>query len=72
MRVVITQQMDDSEELRSNLRLAEGELVASRKVADEEVELLRKVEEGKEVANAEARRLREECETVEAKCKKAE
>lgn len=72
MRTVITQQMDDSEELRSNLKLAEGELAASRKVADEEVELLRKLEEEKEVANAEARRLREEWETVEAKCKKAE
>lgn len=72
MRAFITQQMDNSEELRSNLKLAEGELADARKATNEVVELLRKVEKDKDAANAEARRLKDEGEAVKAKCKKIE
>ncbi|RVW53625.1 hypothetical protein CK203_068990 [Vitis vinifera] len=55
MKAFITQRMDRSEELHSKLKLAESELAIARKVVDERVESLRKVEEEKETVNAEAR-----------------
>ena len=64
--------MDDSEELRLKLKLVQSELATTQKVADEVAELLRKAEREREVANAEARQLRDEGETVEAQCKKSE
>ena len=66
MRAFITQQMDNSE-LRSKLKLAESELVATWKVVDEVVESLRMTKGEKEATNAEARQLREEGKTIEAK-----
>ena len=64
--------MDDSEELRLKLKLVQSELATTQKVADEVAELLRKAEREREVANAEARQLRDEGEAVEAQCKKSE
>ena len=58
MRAFITQQKGDSEELHSNLKLAEGELVDARKATDEVGELLKKEENERDMANAEARRQR--------------
>ena len=69
MRAIITQQMDNSEELHSKLKLAESELVAARKALDEVVESLRMTEGERKATNAEARQLREKGKMVEAKCK---
>lgn len=59
----------DNSELRSKLKLAENELVAAWKAVDEVVELLRMTKGEREETNAEARQLREEWKTIEAKCK---
>lgn len=67
MRMYIAQYMDNNEELRSKLKMIQGELAAAVKGA----ELQRKVEEEKKATNAEACRLKEEGEAVKAKCKKA-
>ncbi|KAL6340253.1 hypothetical protein AAG906_040689 [Vitis piasezkii] len=66
------ERMDRSEELHSKLKLAESELAIARKVVDERAESLRKVEEERETVNAEARRLGDEENAAEAKCKKTE
>lgn len=55
MRSYIAHNMDRSEELCSKLKSVEGELAAAQKVAGEEAELLRKAEEEREAAEAEAR-----------------
>ena len=72
MKAFITQRMDRSEELHSKLKLAESELAIARKVVDERAESLRKVEKERETVNAEARRLGDEENVAEAKCKKTE
>ena len=72
MRAFITQQMDDSKELRSKLKLVESELAAAQKTIDKVAESLRTVEGERETTNAEARQLREEGKTDEAQCKKTE
>ena len=69
MRAIITQQMDNSEELRSKLKLAESELVAAWKALDEVVMSLRMTEGERKATNSEARQLRKKGKTVEAKCK---
>lgn len=66
MRAFITQQMDNSEELHSKLKLAENELATFQKTIDEGAKSLRKAEGEGEVVNAEAPRLRKEWEAVEA------
>lgn len=66
MRVFITQQMDNSEELHSKLKLAESELATTQKTVDEGANSLRKAEGEGEVVNAEAPRLKEKWEAVEA------
>lgn len=48
MRVYIAQHMDDSEDLRSKLKLAKSELAAAKKAADEGTGLLKKVEKERE------------------------
>lgn len=72
MKAFITQRMDRSEELHSKLKLAESKLAIARKVVDERAESLRKVEEERETVNAEARRLGDEENAAQAKCKKTE
>ena len=72
MRACISHNMDDNEELHSKLKSEEGELVTTRKVANERVRLLRKTKQGKEAAEVETCRLKEEREAMEAKHKKAE
>lgn len=69
MRAYIAHNMDDSEELQARLEATEGEKVAAQKLADEGVGLLRKAEEGKEVAEAEARQLAKEREVGKKKVK---
>lgn len=64
MRAFLAQQMDRSEELRSKLERAESD-AAAWKVAADGVKLLRKVEDERKAANAEAR-LRKEGKTAEA------
>lgn len=66
MRVFITQQMDNNEELHSKLKLVESELATTQKTVDEGAKSLRKAEEEGEVVNAKAPRLKEEWEAVEA------
>lgn len=72
MRAYIAHNIDDNEELQAKMETVEGKLVVTRQIIDEEVELLRKAEEGKEVAEAEARRLAEEKKVMEAKHKKVD
>ena len=72
MRVYISHNMDDNEELHSKLKSTEGELVTTQKVVDERVRLLRKTKQGKEAAEVETYRLKEEREATEAKHKKVE
>lgn len=72
MRAYIAHKIDDNEELPAKMEMVEGKLVVTRQIIDEEVGLLRKAEEGKEVAEAEARRLAEEKKVMEAKHKKAD
>lgn len=72
MRAYIAHHMDSSEDLRSKLKLAESELAANRKVVDEGVGLLRKVEEARETAEIEACQLRKEGEAMDAKYNMAE
>lgn len=67
MRAYIAHHMDSSEDLRSKMKLAESELAADRKVADEGVGLLRKVKEAREAAETEACQLRKEEEAMDAK-----
>lgn len=64
--------MEGSEELRARLKSVEGELSAARKVADERVRLLRKVEERNEAAKVKAHRLAKEKEKMEASKKDEE
>lgn len=66
MRVYIAHNMDDNEDLRARLELAKSEAAATRKLAKEGVELLRKTKEGKEATKVEACLLVEEKEAMEA------
>lgn len=72
MRAYIAHNMENSEELQAKLEAIEGELAVARKIVNEGVGLLRKAEEGKEAAEAKARRLAEEKEVMEARHKKAD
>lgn len=72
MRAYIAHHMDSSEDLRSKLKLAESELAVDRKVANEGVRLLRKVEEARKLAETEACQLRKEGEAMDAKYNMAE
>lgn len=72
MRVYIAHNMDDNEDLRARLELAKSEAAATRKLAKEGVELLRKTKEGKEATKVEACRLVEEKEAMEADKKNVE
>lgn len=69
MRAYISYNMDDNEELQARLEAIEGDKVAAQKLADEGAGLLRKAEEGKEVAEAEACQLAEEREVGKKKVK---
>ena len=62
--------MDDNEELCARLETVKGEATVARKLAGERVGLMRKVEKEKEAAEAEAHRLAEEREVMEARKKK--
>lgn len=72
MRAYIAHHMDSSEDLCSKLKLAESELATDRKVVDEGVGLLRKVEEARESAETKACQLRKEGEAMDAKYNMAE
>lgn len=72
MRAYIAHHMDSSEDLCSKLKLAESELAVDRKVADEGIWLLRKVEEAREAAETEACQVRKEEEAMDAKYNMAE
>lgn len=63
--------MDNSEDLRSKLKLVESKLAAARKTVDDGAELLRKAEKKRKIANAKAHWLREKREVAKAKYKKA-
>lgn len=69
MRAYIVHNMDDSEEVRSKLKSVDGKLVVARKATDEGVGLLRKVEDERETAEAEALQLKEKREEMETKQK---
>lgn len=72
MRAYIVHNMDDSEKVHSKLKSVEGKLVVARKATDEGVELLRKVEDERETAKAEAFQLKEKREEMEIKHKEIE
>ena len=70
MRAYIAHNMEGNKDLRARLESAKSEVVATWKLDKEEVELLRRVEEGKETTEAEARQLAKEKEAIEAGKKK--
>lgn len=70
MKTYISHNMDDNEELCARLEIVKGEATVARKLAGEGVGLMRKVEKEKEAAEAEAHRLAEEREVMEARKKK--
>ena len=70
MRAYIAHNMEGNKDLRARLESAKSEVVATRKLDKEGVELLRRVEEGKETAEAETRQLAKEKEAIEAGKKK--
>ena len=70
MRAYIAHNMEGNKDLRARLESAKSEVVATRKLDKEGVELLRRVEEGKETVEAEACQLAKEKETIEAGKKK--
>lgn len=72
MQVFLTRQIDNNEELRTQLRRVESELASVRIVTADAEKTLKELQEGMEVAKVEARRMGEEKEAIEAKCKVAE
>lgn len=72
MGTFISHRMSSSEELCAKLERVESDLAVTQKVAVEGAEALKLVDGKKEVARAEANKLREEGKTTEAKCKEAE
>lgn len=71
MRTFISQQMANSEELRSKLAREDGDLTVTQKVVADRAEQLRKTEEERKMTNAEARWLGDEGEVAKAKCRNA-
>ena len=53
MKAYIDHHMDDSEDLRSKLKVAESELAIARKDADEGVKLLRNTEKARDTTKVE-------------------
>ena len=72
MRVFLTQQIDNNEELRTQLGWAESKLATIWIVVADSEKALRELQEGMQAEKAEARRMGEEKEVVEAKCKVVE
>lgn len=72
MRVFLTQQIDNSEELRAQLVRVENELTTIRKADADAEKLLEELKEGMQATKAEACRMREEKKIVKAKCNDAE
>ena len=72
MRVFLTQQIDNSEELCAQLVGVENELTTVWKAIADTEKLLKELKKGMQVANAEACRMGEENEAAKAKCKDAE
>lgn len=64
--------MDNSEDFRTRLESVESKGAATRKLVEKGIGLLRKMEEGNEVAEAEAHQPAEEKKTMEAGKKNAE
>ena len=71
MRAFFVQRLGNNEELRTQLKRAESNLVATQKATVDGAKLLKEAEEERKVANAEACWLRNEEDVVEAKCKEA-
>ena len=72
MRVYIAHNMKDSEDLHVRLEMEKSEVTIARKLTEEGVDLLKRVEEEKEATQAKAHRLVEKNETMEVGKKKAE
>ena len=66
MMAYIAHNMDDSEDFRTRLETIKSDVVATRKLVEEGVGLLRMTEEEKEAAQAEVRWLAEEKEAIMA------
>ena len=72
MLAFLTQQIDNNEELRTQLVRVASKLTVVWKATADEKKLLNETKEKKQVVKVEARRMREENEVTEAKCRNAE
>ena len=72
MRVFLTWQIDNNEELYTQLGRVESELVAVRIAAVDAEKAMRELQEGVQAVKAEACRMEEEKKVVETKCKDTE
>ena len=64
MRAYVVHNVDENEDFLANLETAKSEAVATQELVEEGVSLLKKVEEGSEVSQAEAHWLAEEKATM--------
>ena len=72
MLVFLTRQIDNSEELHTQLVRVKNEMTDVRIVAANAEKMLKELQEEVQMAKVEARRMREKKEVVEAKCKDVE
>ena len=72
IKAYIAHNMDDNKNFHTRLETTESEVTTTRKLIEEKVGLLRKVEEGNEAIEAEACQLAEEMETMEISKKKVD
>lgn len=72
MRAYIAHNIDNSEDFYTRLESTESKVVATRKLVEKGIRLLRKMEKVNEVAEAEAHQLAEEKKAMEAGKKNAE
>lgn len=72
MRVFLTQQIDNSEELHAQFMQVKSELDGVRKAAADVEEQLKELEKGMQAAKGKVRWMEEENEVVEVKCKDVE
>lgn len=71
MRVFLTRQIDNNEELRTQLVQVESELAVFRITAADAKKLLKELQEEVQAAKVEAFRIGEKKQTIEAKCNDA-
>ena len=72
MRAFLTQQLDNNEELRTQLERVESKLAVAQKAITDGGRLLKESEEEKEATKVDAWQMKDEKEVAKAKCKDVE